>query len=40
MSIVFIASDASDVAGVSVNTATAGEIDANYTDRAFGPQIC
>ena len=39
MSIVFIASDSSDVAGVSVNTATSGDFDANYTDRAFGPQI-
>lgn len=39
MAIVFLASDAAEVGGVSINTFTAGEFDSNYTDRAFGPVI-
>jgi hypothetical protein len=36
MSIVFLASDASELGGTWVNTAIGGEFDANYTDKAFG----
>lgn len=39
MAIVFLASDAAEVGGVSINTLTAGEFDANFTDQAFGPVI-
>jgi hypothetical protein len=39
MSILFLASDASEVAGVATNTLTSTEYDTLYSDRAFGPAV-
>lgn len=39
MSILFLASDASEVSGIAINTFTTTEFDTQYSDRAFGPAV-